>query len=87
VDAEHTGEDRGGEFGGEDEQCGGSGLTGVQADVLQAHPESVVADGLAGASAGEQPGCGVGAADGGVTLAGGDEVTDEAGHGFGKYHW
>ncbi len=78
VDAEHAGQDRGGDLGGEGEQGGGSGLAGVQADVLQPHSETVVADGLAGTSAGKQPRCGVGTSYGGVTLAGGDDFPDEA---------
>jgi hypothetical protein len=53
MDAEHAGEDGGGDLGGEGEQSGGAGLTGVQADVLQADSEPVVADGLSGAAAGE----------------------------------
>lgn len=84
VDAEHAGEDRGGDLGGEGEQGGGSGLAGVQADVLQPHSETVVADGLAGASAGKQPRCGAGTSDGGVTLAGGDEFPDQACQRFGE---
>ena len=61
------------------------GLAGVQADVLQPHSETVVADGLAGASAGKQPRCGAGTSDGGVALAGGDEFADEACQRFGKH--
>src|SRR5260370_20574659 len=78
MDAEQAGEDRGGDLGGEGEQGSGPGLAGVQADILQAAPEAVVADGLAGASAGEQPWRGAGAADGGVALPAGEALADEA---------
>ena len=84
VDAEHAGEDRGGDLGGEGEQGGGAGLAGVQADVLQPGSEAVAADGLSGAAAGEQPRRGAGAADGGVAAAGGDQLAEEAGQGLGE---
>ena len=57
VDAEHAGEDGGGEFGGELEQRGGAGLAGSDAELAEAFAEPVGADRAAGLPAGEQP-CG-----------------------------
>ena len=56
VDAEHTGQDGGGEFGGEVEQCGGAGWAGVDADLVEALGQAVGTDRMAWASSGEQPG-------------------------------
>jgi hypothetical protein len=50
VDAEHVGEDGGGQVGGELEQGGGAGLTGADADLAQALAE------LVGAIEGPAPG-------------------------------
>ena len=55
VDAEHAGEDRGGEFGGELEQGGGAGWAGLDADLVEPFAEAVGADRLAGPPAGQQP--------------------------------
>src|SRR5437763_635310 len=48
VDAEQPGEDGGGKFGGEAEQCGGAALRGAQSELAQAFGELVGADRLAG---------------------------------------
>jgi hypothetical protein len=56
VDAEHAGEQGGGQLGGELEQGGGACLAGLDAEVFEALPEVGGADRAAGLSAGEQPG-------------------------------
>ncbi len=71
VDSEHAGEDRGGELGGEGEQGCGAGLARVQADVLQPVSKAPAVEGMAGASAGEQPRDTAGASDGGMAVPGG----------------
>jgi hypothetical protein len=85
VDAEHAGEDGGGEFGGELEQGGGAGWSGADADLAEAFVEPVGADRLAGASAGQQPWGGALVSGAGMALAGGDQVKDETGERFGEY--
>src|SRR6266702_3802997 len=85
VDAEHAGEDGGGEFGGELEQGGGAGWAGADADLAEAFVEPVGADRLAGASAGQQPWGGALVSGSGVALAGGGQVKDETGERFGEY--
>ena len=84
VHAEHPGEDRGGQFGGEGEQRGGSVLPGLQADLLEALAEPVVGEGQSGAAAGEQPRHVVRGADPGLAAAGRDEVADQAGQWLGE---
>jgi hypothetical protein len=74
VDAEHAGEDGGGDLGGELEQGCGAGRPGLDADLVEALGEAVGADGLAGAPTRQQPGRGAVVADGGMALAGGDQV-------------
>src|SRR6266699_704005 len=85
VDAEHAGEDGGGELGGELEQGGGAGWAGADADLVEAFVELAGADRLAGASAWQQPWGGALVSGSGVALAGGDQVKDETGERFGKY--
>src|SRR6266704_3869154 len=84
VDAEHAGEDGGGEFSGELEQGGGAGWSGADADLAEAFVEPVGADRLAGASAGQQPWGGALVSGGGVALAGGGQVKDETGERVGE---
>ena len=55
VDAEHAGQDGGGQVGGELEQRGGASLAGSDAELAQSFAEPEGADGPAGLSAGEQP--------------------------------
>src|ERR1039457_5343561 len=55
VDAEHAGQDGGGDRGGEREEGGRAGLPGPDADLAEAFAELVWADRLARASAGQQP--------------------------------
>jgi hypothetical protein len=55
VDAEHAGQDGGGEFGGELEQRGRAGLAWPDPEEAEPLAESVGADGAAGLSSGEQP--------------------------------
>ncbi len=74
MDAEHPGEHRGGQFGGELEQCGGAGLTGEDAELAETFGHAEGADGPAGLAAGEQPGRGPGVADGGVALPDGGDL-------------
>jgi hypothetical protein len=69
VDAEHSGEQSSGQFGGELEQCGGAGLCGVETEVAQPFAELEGADRSSGLAAGEQPWGGVRDADGGVSAA------------------
>jgi hypothetical protein len=84
VDAEQAGEDGGGQVGGELEQRGGSGLPGADAELAQAFGELVGADGLPGLATGEQPGRGARVADGGVPVAGRDQLLDQGVEGFGE---
>ena len=58
---------------------------GRRPSLAESFGESEGADGPAGLAAGEQPGRGAWVADGGVAAAGGDEVADEAGEGFGQH--
>jgi hypothetical protein len=44
----HAGEDGGGQFGGELEQCGGSGLAGAYAVAAKSFAELLAADGAPG---------------------------------------
>src|SRR5712691_5999631 len=85
VDAGHAGEDGGGEFGGELEQGGGAGWAGADADLAEAFAEPAGADRLAGASAGQQPWGGALVSGGGVAVAGGGQVKDEAGERLGQH--
>jgi len=55
VDAEHAGQDGGGELGGELEQRGRSGLGGADTEQAKAFAESVSADGSARLSARKEP--------------------------------
>jgi hypothetical protein len=87
MDAEHPGQQRGGQFSGEREQGCGAGLAAADAEVAQPFGEAEGADGLAGSAAWEQPrGRGV-AADGGVAVPVGQKVACETGEGFGKQDW
>src|SRR5262249_5985625 len=79
VDAEHAGQDGSRDFGGELEQGGGPGRPGGDADLMQASGQVAGADGVAGASAGQQPGGVTRVADGGVATAGGDQVLRQIG--------
>ncbi|MGP3925956.1 hypothetical protein [Streptomyces sp. 8N616] len=87
VDAEHPREDGSGEFGGEGEQCGGAVLSGLQPDLLQAKGELVIADGLAWAAAGKEPGHVLGCADLGFAAVSGNEFADQIGQGLGHDDW
>ena len=55
VDAEHAGEEGCGQVGCELEECGGSGLAGVEAELAEPFGELVGAEWAAGLSSGEQP--------------------------------
>jgi hypothetical protein len=54
VDAEHAGQQRGGQVGGEVEQGGRPGLAGVDAELAQSFGDAEGADGAAGLAAGER---------------------------------
>jgi hypothetical protein len=84
-DADHPGEHRGGQVGGELEQRGGTGLTGADAEVAKTFGQTEGADGASGLTAGEQPARGALVTQGGVTAAGGDELEDEAGERLGQH--
>ena len=84
MDAEHAGEQGGGQFGGELEQGRGTGLSGTDPEVAEPFGELVGADGPAGFASGKQPSGGALIAETGVSSTGGDEVKDEAGEGFGE---
>ncbi|MES9511021.1 hypothetical protein ABWJ92_32260 [Streptomyces sp. NPDC000609] len=56
VDAEHSGEDRGGELDGEDELDFRSALLGTDAGLVQPQADPALAEWTAGLSAGEGPG-------------------------------
>src|SRR6516225_6233816 len=70
VDAEHPGQDGGGQVGGELEQRCGAGLPGADAELAESFTHAEGADGPPGLAAGEQPGRGALVADGGVPAAG-----------------
>ena len=84
MDAEHAGEDGGGQFGGELEQGGGAGWLAWIPSWCSRSADPVGAEGLPGLAAGEQPWRVVVAADGGVAASGGDEFADESGEWFGE---
>src|SRR4051794_26663489 len=56
VNAQGAGEDRGGDFGGELEQCGAAGLVGLDPEVGEPLGQSCGADRSSGLAPGEQPG-------------------------------
>src|SRR6266516_1297082 len=87
VDAEHPGEHRRGQVGGELEQRGRARLPGADADLAQALGHLVGADRSSGLAAGEQPGRGALVADGGVTPPGGDDLEDQHVERLGKDDW
>src|SRR5207247_438877 len=86
VDAEHAGQQGGGQVGGEVEQRGGAGLAGADAELTQPFGEAEGADGACGLSSGEQPGRGGLVADGGVALPAGEGVADEVGERIGQQY-
>jgi hypothetical protein len=61
VDAEHSGEQSGGEFSGELEQCGRAGLAGLDAEVFEAFSQMGGSDRAAGLTAGNSQDEGVAA--------------------------
>src|SRR5262249_38811082 len=87
VDAEHLGEHGGGQVGGELEQRGGSGLSAVDAELVEAFGHAEGAEGSSGAAAGEQPRRRARVADGGVALARCGDLEDESGQWFGEQDW
>jgi hypothetical protein len=84
VDAEQSGEQRRGEFGGQAEQGGGAVLAGAESELAQPFAELVGADWSPGLPPGGRPSGGSLVAEGGVAAAAGDEVADECGQGFGQ---
>jgi hypothetical protein len=84
VDAEHAGEQGGGEFGGELEQGGGACLAGLDAEVFDAFAEVSGADRAAGSASGKQPGRGVGGAGGAVSAFAVQRLPGEVGDELGK---
>lgn len=56
VDAEGAGEDRGGQLGGELEECGRAGLCEPDAEFAEPFAHGPGADRAAGLASGEQPG-------------------------------
>lgn len=76
MDPEHSGEDRGGDFGGEGEQCGGAVLLGPDPDFVEALADPVVAEGASRLASGEKPGSVLRGADLGLAAAGRDELAD-----------
>ena len=87
ADAERSGEDGGGDLGGELEQRGAAGLVRADAEPIQSEFEPLGADGAAGLAAGEQPARRSGGTDGGVALALGDDGAGELVDGFGQSDW
>jgi hypothetical protein len=85
VDAEQSGEQSGGELCGEGEQCAGPILAGSQTELAQSFAEVFGADRPTGPAAGEQPWGGALVAEGGVAVAGCDELEDEFGERFGQH--
>jgi hypothetical protein len=53
VDAEGSGEDRGGNFGGQLEERGAAGLAGTDAEVVEPLGQAGAADGPSGLASGE----------------------------------
>lgn len=87
VDAEYPGEDGGGQFGGEGEQCGGAVLPGPDPDLVETLADPVIAEGVSGAATGKQPGHVVRGSDLGFAAAGRDEFTDECCRRLGQDDW
>ncbi|WP_329223336.1 hypothetical protein OG352_38500 [Streptomyces sp. NBC_01485] len=54
VDAEYPGEDGGGQFGGEGEECGGAVLPGSDPDLTETLADPVIAEGVSWAAAGKR---------------------------------
>lgn len=79
VNAEHPGEDRGGDLGGEGEQGGGPVLLGPNVDLVQPLTDLAVAERPAWLSAGEEPWDVVRSADLGLAASGRDELADQGG--------
>ncbi|GAB2845979.1 hypothetical protein GCM10027200_52700 [Lentzea nigeriaca] len=77
-------QDGGGQFGGELEQRGGTGLAWGHAELADAFGELVGADGAAGLSAGEQPVRGSLVVDDRVASSGGNELAEDPGEWFGE---
>jgi hypothetical protein len=84
VDAEHAGQDCGGQVGGELEQRGGTGLAAVDADLAQPFGDLERADRLSGLAAGEQPGRGAVVAEGCMAAAGCRQLQDQIAEGPGS---
>lgn len=84
VDTEHPGEDGGGQFGGEGEQCGGAVLPGPDPDLVETLADPVIAEGVSWAATGKQPGDVLGGSDLGFASAGRDELADECCQRLGK---
>src|SRR6478672_652471 len=85
VDAEHAGEDRGGQVGGELEQRGGAVSGGLESELAESLRECVRADRAPGLPAGEQPWRGTGVADGGFSATVRYDREGKCGNGFGQH--
>ena len=85
VDAEHAGEDGGGQVGGELEQRGGAVSGGLESELAESLGECVRADRAPGLPAGEQPWRGTGVADGGFSATVRHDREGKRGNGFGQH--
>ena len=85
VDAEHAGEDGGGQVGGELEQRGGAVSGGLESELAESLGECVRADRAPGLPAGEQPWRGAGVADGGFSATVRHDREGKRGNGFGQH--
>ena len=85
VDAEHAGEDGGGQVGGELEQRGGAVSGGLESELAESLGECVRADRAPGLPAGGQPWRGTEVADGGFSATVRRDREGKRGNGFGQH--
>src|SRR5690606_9724311 len=84
VDAEGAGEYRGGDLGGELEECGAAGLVGPDSELVEALRQLCGADRPSGLSTGEEPSRRCQGADGRVAFAVRRDRAGEVGNGLGQ---
>ncbi len=85
MDAEHAGEDGGGQVGGELEQRGGAVPGGLESELAESLGEWVRADRAPGFPAGEQRWRATGVADGGFSVTVRHDREGKRGNGFGQH--
>jgi hypothetical protein len=87
VDAEHPGEDRGGEFHGEGEQGSGPVLLGANADFVQPQTDLAVTERATWLASGEEPGGIIRGADLGLASSVRDKAADQSGQRYREDDW